>query len=67
MYSHSQLYNMTKANIKERNFIKILKFCKCFILQRLITSGKSMTLGGTKSRVHASNVLICHDVLFTRD
>ena len=44
---------MVKVNIKERNFlIKILKFGKCYILQRLMASGKSLT----------SNLLLCHDV-----
>ena len=59
---------MTKVNIKERDFIiKILKFGKGYILQRLMTSGKSLTSAGTESRVHAFNLLLCHDILVTRD
>ena len=47
--------------------IKSLKFGKGYILQRLMTSGKRLTSAGTDSRVHASNLLLCHDVLVTRD
>ena len=53
-----------KVNIKERNFIiKILKFGKGYILQQLMTSGKSLTSAGTESPVHAFNLLLFHDVL----
>ena len=58
---------MAKVNIKERNFkIKILKFDNGYILQRLMASSKSLTSAETESRVHVSNFLLCHDVLFTR-
>ena len=30
-----------------------------------MTSGKSLMSTGTESRVHASNLLLCHDVLVT--
>ena len=32
-----------------------------------MTSGKSLRLSGTKSRVHANDMLLCHDVMDTRD
>ena len=32
-----------------------------------MTSGKSLRSSGTESRVHPNDVLLCHDVLDTRD
>ena len=39
---------MTKVNMKERNFMKKLNFGKGYILQRIMTSGKSLASVGTE-------------------
>ena len=44
--------------MKERNFI---------IKERLMTSDTSLRSSGTESRVHTNDLLLCHDVLDTRD
>ena len=50
--------------MKERNFIiKITNFETGYIM----TSGESLRSSGTESRVQANDLLVCKDVLDTRD
>ena len=60
---------MAKSIHKRKEFHNqiVLKVSKCYILQRLMAFGKNLTSAGSDSRVHASNLLLCHDVLVTRD
>ena len=63
-----QNYIFGKSKHKRKKFhIKIFKVGKGYILQRLMTSGKSLMSTGTESCVHISSSLLCHDVLVTRD
>ena len=61
------IYGKSKHKRKEFHIQIVLKFGNCFILQRLMASGKRLTSAGTESRVRASISLLCHDVLVTRD
>ena len=53
--------------MKERNFrIKITNFDRLHF-KRLMTSGKGIRSPGNESRVHANYLLLCQDILDTRD